>query len=107
MMPRQPDLSITQCKKNRHDGVGLELFQAIGPLEHTFIEAHQPLTLICKQRSLKSQIKTYAFLEEIISWSNEVPQDFDSDMAVEIRKLDNPTQYTAENNDTMKQTAGS
>jgi hypothetical protein len=46
-------------------------------------------------------------LEEIISWSNEVPQDFDSDMPVEIRKLDNPSQYTVENNDTMKQTAGS
>jgi len=47
-----------------------------------------------------------SFLEEIITSSNEVFKDYVSDMAVEIRTLGNLTQKTAENNDTVKQTAG-
>jgi hypothetical protein len=39
--------------------------------------------------------------------SNEVFKDCVSDMAVEIRKLGNPTSDTAENNDTVKKIAGS
>ena len=34
-------------------------------------------------------------------------KDFVSDMAVDIKKLGNTTRKTAENNDTVKQTAGS
>jgi len=33
-------------------------------------------------------------------------KDFVSDMAVEIRKVGNPTQKTVENNNTVTQTAG-
>jgi len=46
-------------------------------------------------------------LEEIITSSNEVLEDFVSNMAVEIGKLGNTTQKTTENNDTVKQTVGS
>jgi hypothetical protein len=46
-------------------------------------------------------------LEEIINASNEVCNDCVSHLAVEIRKLGNPTQETAENHDTVKQTGGS
>ena len=63
--------------------------------------------MICKVRSLKSRIKTRSFLEEIITSSNEVFKDCVSDMAVEIQKLGNLTRETAENNDTVKQIAGS
>jgi hypothetical protein len=63
--------------------------------------------MICKVRSLKLRIKTGAFLEEIIPSSNEVFKDCGSDMAVEICKLGNPTRESAENNDTVKQIAGS
>jgi hypothetical protein len=45
------------------------------------------------------------FLEEIITSRNEVLKEFESDMAVEIRKLSNPTCETAKNNVTVKQTA--
>jgi hypothetical protein len=63
--------------------------------------------MICKVRSLKSQIKTCSFLEEIITWSNEVFKECVSDMLVQIRKWGNPTRETAENHDTVKQTVGS
>jgi hypothetical protein len=46
-------------------------------------------------------------LEEIIISSQEVFKDFESDMVVEIRMLGHLTRETAENNDTVKQTAGS
>jgi len=79
----------------------------MGRFEPTFIEAHPAWKMICKVRSLKSQIKTCSCLVEIITSSNEVFNDCVSDMAVEIQKLGNPTQETAENNDTVKQIAGS
>jgi len=63
--------------------------------------------MICKVRLPKSRIKTRLFLEAIITSSNEVFKDFISDVAVEIRKVGNPTRKTAENNDTVKQTGGS
>ena len=52
-------------------------------------------------------MKTCSFLEDIITSSNELFKDFVSDMAVEIRMLGIPTRETAENNDTVKTTAGS
>jgi hypothetical protein len=63
--------------------------------------------MVCKVRSLNLRIKIRSFLEEIITSSNEVLKDCVSDMVVEIQKLGNPTQKTAENSDTVKQTAGS
>ena len=62
--------------------------------------------MICNVRSVKSQIKTGSFLEEIKTSSNEVFKDFISDMAVEIRMLGIPTQETTEHNNTVKSTAG-
>jgi len=107
MMPGLPDSSIPQCKSNRQEGACLDAVQAIGRFKPTFIEAHHASKMICKVRSLKSRIKTHSFLEEIITSSKEVFKDFVSDMAVDIRKLGNTTQKIAENNDTVKQTAGS
>jgi hypothetical protein len=107
MMPGLPVSSIQQWKWNRHEGACLELFQAKGRFEPTFIQAHQASKMICKVWSLKSQIKTRSFLEEIIPSSNQVCKDCVSDMAVEIQMLGNPTRQTAENNDTVKQIAGS
>jgi len=52
-------------------------------------------------------MKTHAFLEEIITSSNEVFKDFESDMAVGIRKLVNLTRETAESNNTVHLLAGS
>jgi hypothetical protein len=71
------------------------------------MEAHQASKMICKVRSLISRIKTRSFWEEIITSSNEVFKDCVSDMVVEIQKLGIPTRETAENNDTVKQIAGS
>jgi len=50
---------------------------------------------------------TRSYLEEIITSSNEVFKECVSDIAVEIRMVGIPTRETAENNDTVQQTAGS
>jgi len=50
--------------------------------------------MISKVRSLKSGIKIYSFLEEIITSSNEVFKDFGSARVEEIRKLGDPTRET-------------
>jgi len=63
--------------------------------------------MISKVRSLKSRIKTRPLLEQITTSSNEVFKDYVYNMAVEIRKLGTPTPETAENNATVKLTAGS
>jgi len=63
--------------------------------------------MIAKVWSLKSRTKTHSFLEEIIISSNEVFKDFVSYVAGEIGKVGNLTRKTAENNDTVKQTARS
>ena len=107
MMPGLPDSSIPQCKYNRHKSACVEALQATGRFEPTFIEAHHASKMIRKVMSLKSRIKPRSFLEEIITSSNEVFKNFVSNMAVHIRKLGNTTRKTAENNDTVKQTAGS
>jgi hypothetical protein len=107
MMPGLPVSSIPQCKYNRHEGACREFFQAIGSFEPTFIETHQASKMICKVRLVKSRIKLCSFLDDIITSSNEVFKDCVSDMVVKIRKLGNPTRKTAEDNDTVKQIAGS
>ena len=71
------------------------------------IEAHQASKMIGIVRSLKSRIKKDSFLEEIITLSSDVFKDFESDMAVGIRQLGNPTGKTAKSNDTAKHAVGS
>jgi len=96
MIPGLLVSSIPQCKWNCHEDTCLESFQGIGLFEPTFIEAYQASKMICKVRSLKSQIKTRSFLEEIITSSNEAFKDLESDMVVGSRKLGNLTRNTAE-----------
>jgi len=49
----------------------------------------------------------HSSLEETITSSNEAFKDFESDMMVGIRQLDNLIRRSAENRITVKQTAGS
>jgi len=63
--------------------------------------------ILCKVMSLKSRIKTYSFLEEIIISNTDVFKDVESDIAVGIGELGNPTRITAERNNKAKHTAGS
>jgi len=83
------------------------MIQAIGRFEPTFIDAHEVSKMICNIRSLKSWLRTRSLIEEVIISSNEVSNDFESDMAVGIRKLGNPSYESAESDDTVKPTAGS
>jgi hypothetical protein len=107
MMPGLPVASIPQCKYNRHTSTCLELFQAMGRYEPSFIDAHQASTILCYVRSLKSRIKTRLFLDKLIISNKEVFEDFESDMAERIGTLCDPTRENAECNDTVKQNARS
>jgi len=107
MIPELPISSIPQCKLNRHEYAYVELFESIGHFESTFIGAHEASRMTCKVRSFKSRIKTPSFLKEIITSSNEVFNDFESDLVVENRKLGNVTQETANSNVIAKQNVGS
>jgi hypothetical protein len=80
MIPRLPVSSIPQCKSNRHQDAGLEFFQAIRRFMPTFIKAHQALKMICNIWLVKSRMKTCSFLEEIITSSNEMFKDFESNI---------------------------
>ena len=100
MMSGLPVSSIPQCHENRHDGAWLEVLQVTGRLEPSSIEAHQAVKMICNVRSLKLRIKSRSFLEEILTSSNEVFKDFESDMAVGIRQLGNPIRKIAKSNHT-------
>jgi hypothetical protein len=71
------------------------------------MKAHHTLTMVGTQWSHKSWIKTWSFLLETITLSNDVFQDSDSNMAVEIIQLGNPISETAESNDIVKETLGS
>jgi len=102
MMPGLLVSSIQQCKLNHHEGACLELFQDIGCFEPTFIEAHQASKMICRVGSVKSWMKTRSILEQTLTSSNEVFQDFESDMAVGMRKLGNLTPKTASSHDPVK-----
>jgi len=104
MMPGLPVSSLPQCKLNPHQGACLELFQAIGHFQGSFIEAHQASKIICNVRSPTSLIKKHSFLEGIITSSNDVFKDVESDMAWGIRMLGNLTGKTAERNYTVMQT---
>jgi len=83
-MPGLPVSSILQCKYNHHEGACLESFQALGSFETTFIETLQASKTIWEVRLLKAQIQTGSFLEDIITSSNEVFQDFECDIVVSI-----------------------
>jgi len=91
MMPGRPVSPIPPCKQNRHHGACLELFQAVGRFENSFIEAHQAPKMICNVRSLKSRMKTSSHLEEIMTSVNEVFNNFLLDMAIESMMLGIPT----------------
>jgi len=69
--------------------------------------SHHTSRMICNVSSLKSQNKTDAFLEEIVTSSKEVFKDFESVMAVRIRMLFDPTRKTGVTNHTVKQAASS
>ena len=107
MIPGQPVSLIAQCKHNLHQEACLESFQPIGHFEHTFFEAPEASKMICKVRSLISRIITHSYMEEIMTSSNEVFKDCESDMAVAIRRLGNRTIETAQSNVIVQHTAGS
>jgi hypothetical protein len=96
MIPQLPVSSIPQCKQNHHSGACVELYLAVGRFEPIFIEAHQASKKGWKVTSIKSQIMSLSFWEEIITLSKEGLKNCDSDMAVRSRSLVNPTQKTAE-----------
>jgi len=89
MMPGLPVSSITQCKLNRHAGACLESFEAIESVKSSIIEVQQASNMIWRLRSFKSRIKTRSFLEDIITSSNEVFIDVESDMVFGIWLLCN------------------
>jgi len=97
-IPGLPVSSIPQCKQNLHQDACLELFHVIGHFEPTFIKAQQASKKIWKVRSLKPPISTRSLLAEIITSSNKVFKDLESNMAVGIRTLGNATCETAESN---------
>jgi len=84
MMPGLQVPSIPQYKFNRHKGACLESFQAIGLVKPTFFETQETSKMSSKVRSLKSQVKTHSFLDDIITSSSELYKDCDSDIAVGI-----------------------
>jgi len=94
MMRGLPVSSIPQCKYNHHEGACLQSFQAIGPLQPTFIEAQQASNMIYNVRLLNSRTKTRSLFEDIITSSNMVFKDFESDIAVGNRNLGNSTWVT-------------
>jgi len=94
MMPVMQVSSILQCKSNCQEGACLELFQAIGCFEPTFMEAYQALIMICNVRLLKSRIKTTWLFEHIPTSSKVVLRDFESVMVVELWKLCNSSWET-------------
>jgi len=61
--------------------------------------------LFCKLRWLRLRIKPHEFLEALITSSNEVFNDIVFDMAADLRKPGDPTPETAENHETVTQTA--
>jgi len=63
--------------------------------------------MICKVTSLKLQIKGCSFLDDIITSSNEIFTDFESDIAEGISKLGNSACGTVETIVIVKQEAGS
>ena len=107
LIPVLPFSSILQFKQTCHDIAYLESFQAIGCFEPTFIDPNQESNRICEVRSLKSQIKTPSFLEDIIPSINEVFKYFTYDVAVGLSKLGNWTCETVIINIIVKLEAGS
>ena len=59
MIPVLHVFLIAQCGYNRYEDTCLESFQAIGHFVPTFNEAHQASKMMCKVRSLSSQIKPH------------------------------------------------
>jgi len=107
MMPGLRVSSIPQCKQNCPEGACLEFFQAIEHFEPTFIQAHQASNTICSVQLFNSRIKTYSFLEDINTYSNQVFTDCESDMAVGIGWLGNWTWQDVNRYGIVEKIAGS
>jgi hypothetical protein len=95
MSPGLPGSSIRQCKYACQHDECWELFQTIVHFEPTYFGAHQISKTMWKVRSLISRIKRHLFFKELITSSNKLFIHFESDMAVELRKLGNQTRETA------------
>jgi len=91
VMPWQLVFSILQCTFYRHDGECLHLFQTMGPCKPMKIEANWASNIICKVRLLKSQIMTPSSVQDILTSSNEVYIDTESEIMEGIWWLHNPT----------------
>jgi len=98
IIPGLPVSSILQCKLKRHKGACPGLLPATGRFEPTFIDTHQASNMIVKVRSLKSRIMTGSFSEYIITSSNEIFIDWESNMVVGIWKLCNSSWETVKSN---------
>jgi len=107
MKPGLPVSSIPQCKYNRHNGACLELCQAIGLFESSFIDPHQTSWMISKLRSLKLRMKTWWSLKEIVISINEVLKDLESHMGVVIWTQRNAGWETVRSYVIIEQNAGS
>jgi hypothetical protein len=62
--------------------------------------------MICQVISLQSLVMTHLFFKDITSSCNEVFKDYESDMAVRIGKLRNPTSETASSHVIVKRIVG-
>jgi hypothetical protein len=94
IMPGLLVSSILQCKMKCHGGACLELFRAIGRIEPRLIEAHPAWNIVYKVQLLKFQFKTHLFLYDIITSTNKVFRDWESDMVVRSWKLCNSSWET-------------
>jgi hypothetical protein len=102
-----PVSSIPQCKWNHLNRRCRVLFEAIETFEWTFIEVHQASNIIRRVRSFKSQIQSYLLLDDIITSSNEVFTDFESDIVLGIWSLCISGWVTVKSYNSVKYAAGS
>jgi len=91
IMPGLLFSSIPQCKQNRHNGAFVKLFQGMEHFKPTFVEAHEASNMIRNGTSLKFRKNSSPCLDDIITSSNKVFEDFESDIAVGIWTQRNPT----------------
>jgi len=90
-MPGLPLSSIPQCKWKCHKGACFDSFKAFDPFKSVLIAVQDASNIICTVRSLKSQTKSFSFLDDIITPSLKVLKYLESDILVGIWKLHNST----------------
>lgn len=98
--------SIPQCKQKRHECASQELFHPNGRVKSSFIDTHQALNMICTGRWVKLQIKTHLCFHDIITSSNQMFIDWESDMAVECQRVCHSAQETIEGDIIIEYNAG-